>query len=103
MEPGNLETVAAKLRRKIPAPRVEPAKPQASWHLLKAGQRLQSTTTVKTLTGAVVGDGTLFEVMSCSNRGALMKPLGDLMGPLGLVLWNDKEWKRSFTRVRKEK
>ena len=98
-----LTTVAKRLRRTIPAPREEPAKPQDSWHLLKAGQRLRSKVPITSLTGAKIGDGVLFEVMSCSNKGALMKPLGEDTEALGLVLWSDPEWRTSFERTRRPK
>ena len=95
-----LKTVAANLRRTIPAPREIPAKPQASWHLLKPGQRLRSTKLVSSLNGAKIGRGTLFEVVSCSNKGALLKLLLLPEMTYGRVFLTDPEWKSSFERVR---
>jgi hypothetical protein len=93
-----LTTVAKKLRRPIPSPRQEPAKPQASWHLLKPGQRLRSKLPVETLPGARVREGNLWEVLSCSNKGALMKPLELPTKVYGHLLWTDPEWGRTFER-----
>jgi hypothetical protein len=94
--------IAKNLRRTIPAPREEPAKAQASWQKLKAGQRLKSKLPVKSLNGSSIGDPTVFEVMSCSNKGAMLKPL-DVDSQLGRVLWKDREWERVFERVRASK
>ena len=95
-----LKTVAANLRRTIPAPREIPAKPQASWHLLKPGQRLRSVVPVTSLNGAKVSDGALFEVVSCSNKGTLLRPLELPEMTFGRVFLTDPEWKSSFERVR---
>jgi hypothetical protein len=100
-----LQTVARKLRRKIPAPRAEPAKPQDSWHLLKPGQFLRSKVVVETLPGIRLSDGTLWEVRSCTNKGVLLTARGlqVSMGKEPSCLWNDKNWKASFERVRAKK
>lgn len=103
MDSDYLATVARKLRRPIPKPREEPAKPQASWHLLKPGQRLRSKIALETTTGARVGDSVVWEVRSCSNRGALLRPAGLPTEIYGHLLWGDPEWGITFERVRGKK
>lgn len=94
------EELARRMAQPIPAPRRAAPRPQKSWRTLNVGQHLQNLDRM-VLEGRLVPKGRSWEVMHCTDQGALLRLVETAPNPYLDYHLTTYNWQGYFVRVRR--
>ena len=97
MNPNRLSRIIRNLTGTIPAPYKPPPKPQASWRLLKVGNRL-SVKKPYASGRDYLKSGDMVEVEGCDSQGVWLTVVSG-GARLSRIRWESVDWEGSFERV----